>query len=70
MNIRKTWIVLAALVVTGLGIAAISSSSVPAANAGKTNQCRISGLVHSEQQQVGGVKGGNFGKAVRKIHEK
>ena len=52
------------MVVTGFGIAAISSSSVPAAQAEKTNQCGISGTVHSEQQQVGDVQGGNFGKAV------
>jgi hypothetical protein len=60
---ENTWIILAALVVSGLGIA-IVSSAVQAAQAQKTNQCGISGLVHDEQQSVGGVKGGNFGKAV------
>jgi hypothetical protein len=62
MNIRKTCIILATLVVSGLGIAVVSSS-VQMAQAAKTNQCGISGTVHSEQQQLG-VKSGNFGKAV------
>jgi hypothetical protein len=63
MNITKSSIVLAALVVSGLGITA-ASSAVQAAQAEKTNECGISGLVHEEQQQVGGVQGGNFGRAV------
>jgi hypothetical protein len=63
MNIRKPWITLAILVVSGLGIAVVGPSA-QAIQVQKTDQCGISGLVHSEQQVVGGVQGGNFGQAV------
>jgi hypothetical protein len=63
MATKKLLAIIGAMIAGGLGIAAVSSS-VQAAQAAKTNQCGISGLVHQEQQQVGGVKGGKFGQAV------
>jgi hypothetical protein len=41
-----------------------TTSILQTASAEKPNQCGISGLVHEEQQSVGGVQGGNFGRAV------
>jgi hypothetical protein len=42
----------------------VGSILLQTALAEKPNQCGISGLVHEEQQFVGGVQGGNFGRTV------
>jgi hypothetical protein len=59
----KTACAIASIVVV-VSFATSAGSILQTASAEKPNQCGISGLVHDEQQFVGGVQGGNFGRAV------